>query len=58
MTTGITARDRIHVKNCNDEHCRVEGEPGERCKNLDFLLDQAEAEARANYLATDSKRTV
>lgn len=43
MNKEIEARDRLHIKYCPDDQCRVEyADPGDRCKNLDFLLDLTE----------------
>lgn len=46
MSEGVSARDRVHVKYCRDDQCVLEyADPGDRCKNLDFLLDQVAEEA-------------
>lgn len=36
-----SARDRIHIKYCNDGGCEL-GAGDDLCKNLDYLLDAAE----------------
>lgn len=40
------ARSRMHIKYCRDTRCTVEtDQPGDDCKNMDFLLDKVENEA-------------
>ena len=40
------ARSRMHIKYCRDTRCAIEtDEPGDDCKNMDFLLTQVEHEA-------------
>jgi len=40
----MTTRDRIHARHCRDPLCDAAGdaEPGDDCKNLDYLLNQVE----------------
>lgn len=46
MRDGIDARDRMHVKYCRDDQCVLEyDDPGDRCKDMDFLLDVMEERA-------------
>lgn len=46
MRNEVTARDRVHIKACQDTQCTVEtDDPGLRCRNLDHLLDRVEQEA-------------
>jgi hypothetical protein len=46
MNEGVSARDRVHVKYCPDDQCMLEyDDPGDRCRNLDFLLNVMEEHA-------------
>jgi hypothetical protein len=46
MTETTDVRDRMHIKYCPDDQCTVEyADPGDCCKNLDFLLDAMEERA-------------
>lgn len=44
--TSLTARERVHIKVCRDDQCFIDyADPGDRCRNLDFLLDKVESQA-------------
>lgn len=46
MKDRLDARDRMHIKYCRDDQCKVEyDDPGDRCKDMDFLLDVMEERA-------------
>lgn len=42
MATEVTPRDKMHIKYCRDARCRIEEKAGNRCLELDHLLDQIE----------------
>lgn len=43
--SDVSALDRLHIKYCRDTHCRIEGDAGEDCKNMDFLAGGAARKA-------------
>lgn len=52
--TKLSARDRMHINYCRDTRCHIEGAPGERCLNMDHMLDEVERGGTAEAPAVGS----